>query len=364
MAEQPHEQVASAPDPEEDDLDDLDDVLDEFQPTLSTSTTTTAKTKPSAPAASPAPTASGPGRPPHHAVPPPAFPDAGEEALAAQLQAGMANLMSELDGNPDMQKQFEQMMSELIAVGSAGTDEEVGEHLMKAVEGLPTGGAPGVEEGKKSGRRNNGGGGSASASVGGSAKKGEGDESKDFSSTIRKTMARMQASDSTASASATVPSEQQGSEEDMLAQMLRELQASGGGEAGGEAGEGDFNSMLMNMMTQLTNKEILYEPMKELHDKFPAWMAKQDKGEGKEKVSKEDMARYVEQQRLVGEIVARFEGKGYKDENEGDREYIVERMQKVELPMQAAGSPPPDLVGDMSAAQEALGEMDAGCPTQ
>ena len=32
--------------------------------------------------------------------------------------------------------------------------------------------------------------------------------------------------------------------------------------------------------------------------------------------------------------------------------------------MQAAGAPPPDLVGDMSAAQEALGELDGGCPTQ
>ena len=32
--------------------------------------------------------------------------------------------------------------------------------------------------------------------------------------------------------------------------------------------------------------------------------------------------------------------------------------------MQAAGSPPPDLVGDMNAAQEAMQEMDQGCPTQ
>lgn len=32
--------------------------------------------------------------------------------------------------------------------------------------------------------------------------------------------------------------------------------------------------------------------------------------------------------------------------------------------MQAAGSPPADLVGDMAAAQEALGELDSGCPQQ
>lgn len=35
-----------------------------------------------------------------------------------------------------------------------------------------------------------------------------------------------------------------------------------------------------------------------------------------------------------------------------------------DVQMQAAGSPPPDLVGDMNAAQEALGDLDAGCPQQ
>lgn len=34
------------------------------------------------------------------------------------------------------------------------------------------------------------------------------------------------------------------------------------------------------------------------------------------------------------------------------------------MQMQAAGSPPPDLVGDMNAAQEVLQDMDQGCPTQ
>jgi peroxin-19 len=32
--------------------------------------------------------------------------------------------------------------------------------------------------------------------------------------------------------------------------------------------------------------------------------------------------------------------------------------------MQAAGSPPADLVGDMDAAQDALGDLDGGCATQ
>ena len=32
--------------------------------------------------------------------------------------------------------------------------------------------------------------------------------------------------------------------------------------------------------------------------------------------------------------------------------------------MQAAGSPPPDLVGDMKDAQEVLGDLDSGCAQQ
>lgn len=32
--------------------------------------------------------------------------------------------------------------------------------------------------------------------------------------------------------------------------------------------------------------------------------------------------------------------------------------------MQAAGSPPADLVGDMNAAQDALGDMEGGCAQQ
>ena len=77
-------------------------------------------------------------------------------------------------------------------------------------------------------------------------------------------------------------------------------------------------------MEQLTNKDILYEPMKELDSKFPEWM---EKNIGK--VSEEDMTRYKEQQGLVREIVGRFERRGYSDADVADREFIVGRMQKV-----------------------------------
>lgn len=87
-----------------------------------------------------------------------------------------------------------------------------------------------------------------------------------FQETIRKTMERMQNSGEQASAAAA-----SADDNDMLAQMLKEMESGG---FGGEGNDEDFSKMLMGMMEQLTNKEILYEPMKELNDKFPAWMEK------------------------------------------------------------------------------------------
>jgi len=129
----------------------------------------------------------------------------------------------------------------------------------------------------------------------------------------------MKASDSNATATAATATE-----DDLLAEMMKAMAASG--LDGGEGSEEDFSKMLLGMMEQLTNKEILYEPMKELHDKFPDWMANNNG-----KVPEEDMKRYIEQQTYVREIVGRFEAKGYSDDNAKDREYIVERMQNVSL---------------------------------
>lgn len=196
----------------------------------------------------------------------------------------MQSLIGELDANPEMQKEFEKMMQELIAAGSAPTNNEAAEHIATAAEAVP-----------------------------GTSKA----EKESFNDTIRKTMERMQASGDQASAAAAAGP----SEDDFLAQMMKELAAAGGG------GEEDFNKMLMGMMSQLTNKEILYEPMKELHDKFPEWMVK-----NKDKASAADLARFTEQQKLVADIVGRFERKGYSDSNDDDREFIVDKMQKVSCP--------------------------------
>lgn len=140
-----------------------------------------------------------------------------------------------------------------------------------------------------------------------------------FQDTIRRTMERMQNSGDQATAAAA-----SGAEDDFMSELLKQLSS---GDLNAEGSEEDFSKMLMGMMDQLTNKEILYEPMKELSDKFPEWLEK-----NKATTSAEDLKRYEEQKTLATEIVAKFEASTYSDSNAADREYIVDRMQKVSWP--------------------------------
>jgi peroxin-19 len=139
-----------------------------------------------------------------------------------------------------------------------------------------------------------------------------------FQDTIRRTMARMQESGDQATAAAAAS---EGSEDDFIAEMMRAMKDMPAGAGGSEE---DFSKMLMGMMEQLTNKEILYEPMRELNGKFPGWL--ENNGPT---LKEEDRKRYEEQSKYVQEMVSKFEEPTYKDENVADREYIVDRMQKV-----------------------------------
>jgi len=227
---------------------------------------------------------------PAEAIDEPDTSEGAAEEFSKQLQDQMAALMGSTDESPETKREIEAMMRELGAAADPG----------------PSTDGPTLPKGEAVGR-----GPSSSAE-------------EPFQETIRKTMERMQASGE--QATAAVKSEDS---DDMLAQMLKEMQNGGIEGAGDDEG---FNKMLMGMMEQLTNKDILYEPMKELHDKFPAWMTK-----NRDNTEAADLKRYEEQQRLVGEIVGRFERNGYSDSKAEDREFIVERMQQVKsclLPVQ------------------------------
>lgn len=139
-----------------------------------------------------------------------------------------------------------------------------------------------------------------------------------FNDAISRTINRMKESGDKATAAAS----EDDISDDLVAQLLKAVEAG----AAGAGDDGDLTKMFMGMMEQLSNKEMLYEPMKELHGKFGPWITA---NKGKGKVSDEDMARYEDQARIVAQIVGKFEEEGFTDEDPKCREFVWEKMQEV-----------------------------------
>ncbi|EFY92930.1 peroxin [Metarhizium acridum CQMa 102] len=357
-APKPAAAAEDVPDPDEDDLDDLDDMLDEF----STVKLEDGANKPiESGSAGPSTSTPKPGD-----AAPKESPAAGEEPFseedfAKQLQAGMADLLGELEQSPEMQQQFEDMFKQMAAAsgdaapatGAAGSssagagapgaasEASFQETIRRTMERMQASGDQATAAAATTPATGAAGSSSAGAGAPGAASEAS------FQETIRRTMERMPTPGRQATAAAATSSG-----DDFMSELLKQMSS---GDFNGEGSEEEFSKMLMGMMEQLTNKDILYEPMKELDDKFPEWFEK-----NKASTPAEDLKRYEEQRVLVREIVAKFEESSYSDSNASDREYIVDRMQK----MQAAGSPPSDLVGDMASAQEAFGGADDQCNPQ
>ncbi|KAF3918132.1 hypothetical protein AA313_de0208104 [Arthrobotrys entomopaga] len=296
------DEVEDTEEEDEDELDELDDLLDEFNTASSSDAVRTTIGEGSAQGA---------------AMSQPSL-DSLDDDFAKQLQQGMADLLKEMEESPEFQAQFDSLVQELDnAVGSGSSDTSV----PKRATHTPTKDASQTHDDELP----------------------EGVSS--FRDTIAKTMERMKESGE------EIDTEMADSQsDDFLAEMLKQMQMATGKSGSDE----DFSKMLMGMMEQLTNKEILYEPMKELDEKFPGWLVE---NEGKH--SADEMKNFREQSRLVREIVAKFEQPGYSDASEVDREYIVERMQK----MQAVGSPPAELLGDVGQGDGLPPEIE-NCPVQ
>lgn len=141
-----------------------------------------------------------------------------------------------------------------------------------------------------------------------------------FQDTIDRTLERMQESGDKATAEATKPDLMN---EESIGQFLKLLNTSV--ESGGDAN--DIEKMFDSLVKEMSNKEMLYEPMKDHHAKYGPWLE-----ENRSKVSPEDLIRYETQARLVKEIVEKFEEKDYSDEKPECLEYIWNRMQQVPFP--------------------------------
>lgn len=118
--------------------------------------------------------------------------------------------------------------------------------------------------------------------------------------------------------------------EDMLTQLLAGL-------GNGTDGDFDMSKLLTDMMEQLTSKDVLFEPIKDLNTKFPQYL-KENEGV----ISAEEHTRYTKQYEITNEILAVFDEPGYDNDKSENRERIDTLLESL----QELGDPPKELVGD------------------
>ena len=133
-----------------------------------------------------------------------------------------------------------------------------------------------------------------------------------------------------------------------LSQLLAALGGAGGGEGGG-ADMPELAKMLSSMMDDLMSKDILYEPLKDMHARFPEYLA----SEKAAKLDPEQRNRYKEQQGIMAEVIAEFESPHYDPENEATRKRVSDLVTK----MQDLGTPPEELLGEMPPELAGLNGM-------
>lgn len=235
--------------------------------------------------------------------------DALEAEFASKLKFGMDSLMQEMNDSPETQKQFEAMLAEMAKSIDPSFEKSSMPSLTKNT----------------------------------SPKSANNNDKKSFQDTISQTMNRLNESKQEIDKSVL-----DSADDDFLAKMMKDLESAMG--SGGAEGDLDMSKLINDMLEQMASKEILYEPMKEMHEKYPAWIK-----ENLPKLSAEEKARYENQFQIITEVVTKFEKSDYSDDNPEHRKYITTRMEL----MQNSGAPPSDLLGNLAAGSIPGLDMDA-----
>ena len=97
----------------------------------------------------------------------------------------------------------------------------------------------------------------------------------------------------------------------------------------------EFQNVMETLMSQLLSKEVMYEPMKELQTKYPAYLE-----EHRASLSAEDLERYTKQYECVRKICSMYE-------EEQETESIMEVLQE----MQENGSPPAEILKELGGGE-------------
>uniref|UniRef100_D8QJR5 Pex19-domain-containing protein n=1 Tax=Schizophyllum commune (strain H4-8 / FGSC 9210) TaxID=578458 RepID=D8QJR5_SCHCM len=274
-----------------------------------------------------------------------------EDALTAEftkeLARGMESLMKELgddavkehaeagkDMTPEEQERIFKAAWEAMLVegkGAGGEDLEVLQELL-----AKTGG-----QGKE-GKRPEGAGASSSSAP----------TASDFQAKIRQATQKLRESESNMNSSASGGAGPSSADVDSLEALLKSLDLDNLPDGDEEK---ELTGFLESMMSSLMSKEVLYEPMKELEEKMPAYLENPS-----EPLQAGDKERYQSQLICVRKIIATFDEPGYSDEDPARSKKIVDLMSE----MQDYGPPPSAIIGQMPAGFPGMGadgQLPADC---
>eukprot|EP00775_Hariotina_reticulata_P013748 gene13748-13867_t len=116
------------------------------------------------------------------------------------------------------------------------------------------------------------------------------------------------------------------------------MDATGSGSMAGE--QQQVNMIVDTVMQHLLSKDVLYQPMKEIMEKYPPWLAKQEAAGSNSSLSPTDLERYKQQYAAICALCQAYETEP------GSTGKIMDLLQQ----MQAYGEPPADIVEEMSTA--------------
>ncbi|KAG6816602.1 hypothetical protein H0H87_004694 [Tephrocybe sp. NHM501043] len=162
-----------------------------------------------------------------------------------------------------------------------------------------------------------------------------------FQEKIQQALGKIRDDESNLKESSTKPSAGAGGLPDDLQSLLASL-----GE--GENDE-ELSGLFDTMMAELMSKEILHEPMKELAEKFPVYLANPPAP-----ISGEDRKRYEQQQACAQKMLAIFEDPSYSDADPVAKEKITSLMAE----MQSHGEPPTEIMGELPSGLDNLSKGD------
>jgi len=128
----------------------------------------------------------------------------------------------------------------------------------------------------------------------------------------------------------------EGAGEDVMKQMMADFEKM--------AEKKDFGGLMDGLMKQLMSKDIMYEPVKAICDKYPEWLA-----ENEAKIPKDDYTSYGKQYQVMQRICAVFE-------TEPDN---YDRLVQLMTQMQDLGQPPAEIVKSLAPG---LSFSDDGVP--